>query len=232
MTWTEIRNKLRGGDAYALKGLCMWDARNANVGTAEIADFVNRLVDERNACETGEAWHARLAEVTRGADIERLVRIVEAVSGVSDDQAFPTEDSMRRIRQAAALRQRRPEPVPVDPTLQARMGLPLTREAMQNIVEAHVRAWLTDYQNLTLPSPVTRYVRVRQWGEGKFAARVRLFNGSTATIYAEGQPERLVRPNIRYRGPDFFYHRDLGWMLAPPNESREAVREQFGDAIA
>lgn len=232
MDWNEIKKRLKGVDAHALRGLSAGWSPDRKFGNAEAADFLNCLVAEREGFETVEAWHARLAEVTRGDSITRLVRIVEAVTDVTDDEAWPTEETRRRARQAEALRQRRPAPVPVDPTLQAKIDLPVTREAMQNIVEAHVRAWLTDFQNLTLPTPVKRYVRVRQWGDGKFAARVRLFNGSTATIYVKGQPERLVRPDIRYRGPDFFYNRELGWMIVPQNKSREAVREQFGDAIA
>lgn len=233
MTWTEIRNKLRPGDEGLMKGLCMRDARSTKVVTAEIVGFVDRLVTERNACETVEAWHARLAEVTRGADIERLVRIIEAVTGVTNDQAFPTEDSMRRIRQAAALRQRRPAPVPVDPTLQSRLDFPLTREGMQAIVEAHVRAWLTDDQGLVLPSPVKRFVRVRKWGEGKYAARVRLFDDVPATIYVEGKAEVGVMPNIRFDGPGFFFHRSGGdWHRLHRDQSRADALNQHGHDFA
>lgn len=228
MEWTEIRKKLKAGDANAVCGLCMWEAPAfTKVGAKEMASFVDRLVAEREAFETVEAWHARVTEVTRGSGVARLIRIVEAVSDVTDDEAFPTEENRHRARQAAALRQRRPDPVPVDPTLQAGMDLPPSPEG---IVKAHVRAWLLDRRGRTLPSPVERYVRARQWGEGKYAARVRLFDGAPATIYVEGDPKPSVAPNIRHDGNSFYFHGgEWAWKRALPGQTFEDWCRELGD---
>ena len=244
MDWTEIKKKLKPGDADALHGLCMREAPFTKIDKETVADFVDRLVAERETFETVEAWHARLDVVAGGADIgrnervvrrtfRRLVRIVEAVSEVTDDEAFPTEENREQARMAAVLRQRRPAPVPVDPTLQGRLDFPLTREGMQAIVEAHVTAWLTDGQGLVLPSPVKRFVRVRQWGKGKYAARVRLFDDVPATIYVEGKVKVGVMPNIRHDGPGFFFHQSGGhWHRAHRDQSRADVLNQYGHDFA
>lgn len=245
MDWKDIKKKLKPGDAHALHGDCM---RNSPIFTKidneKVADFLTHLVAERETFETVEAWHARLDVVAGGPDfgrseyavrrtLRRLVRIVEAVSGVTDDETFPTEENREQARMAAVLRQRLPAPVPVDPTLQGRLDFPFTRKGMQAIVEAHVTAWLTDGQGLVLPSPVKRFVCVRKWGKGKYAARVRLFDDAPATIYVEGEAKVGVMPNIRHDGPGFFFHRSGGhWHRAHRDQSRADVLNQYGHDFA
>ncbi|TXM65779.1 hypothetical protein FV226_24510 [Methylobacterium sp. WL12] len=114
---------------------------------------------------------------------------------------------------------------------QPTFDLPLDKEAIKAIVRAHVTAWLTNDRGETLPSLVSEFVRVRQWGPDEFAARVRLFDGATATIYVVGAPAKRngVMPKIRHDGRDFFFHGgDWAWQRFLPGETRDMVAKRVG----
>lgn len=228
MDWKKARDKLQGGDSFALRRYIQRENPYlSEVNDRVIGDYLAGLIDEREVLNTIETWHARLAEATGDEGIERLVRIVEAVTGISDDEIFPSAAGQRRLRQAEALRQRRPDPVPVDPMLQGSMDLPMSPQA---IVQAHMLAWLHDFRGKTLPSPVARYVRARQWGEGRYAARVRLFDGSPATIYVEGEPKPSVMPNIRHDGTSIYFHGgEWAWKRALPGQTFEDRARELGE---
>lgn len=115
---------------------------------------------------------------------------------------------------------------------QPTFDLPLDKEATTAIVRAHVTAWLTNDRGETLPSLVSEFVRVRQWGPDKFAARVRLFDGAPATIYVQGAPKkrRGDMPKIRHDGRDFFFHGgEWAWQRFLPGETKAMVAARVGE---
>jgi len=114
---------------------------------------------------------------------------------------------------------------------QPTFDLPLDKEATKAIVRAHVTAWLTDGVGRVLPPFVLEYVRVRQWGPDEFAARVRLFDGATATIYVQGAPAKRngVMPKIRHDGHPFYFHGgERAWKRALPGETKQMMAERLG----
>ncbi|WP_238273124.1 hypothetical protein [Methylobacterium cerastii] len=83
----------------------------------------------------------------------------------------------------------------------------------------------------TLPSFVLTYVRVRQWGPIKFAARVRLFDDAPATIYVQGAPKRRNgdMPGIRHDGRPFHFNGGTwAWERALPGETKAMVAGRLG----
>ncbi|TXN11253.1 hypothetical protein FV219_05890 [Methylobacterium sp. WL122] len=123
---------------------------------------------------------------------------------------------------------RRPKAQAAD---QPTFDLPLDKEAIEAIVRAHVTAWLTDGVGRVLPPFVKEYVRVRQWGPDEFAARVRMFDGATATIYVVGAPAKRngVMPKIRHDGPAFYFNGvDWAWQRALSGETKKMMAERLG----